>query len=260
MFLLGCGRSGTTITGTLLGAHPDVLRLNEPHTMWRSVYALAGAYHAGPDYAKSRLRAIAKDTTFKQALQIRAAFASRQGQSGKLQVLEKTPNNSYRVLWLNEIFPNATYIFLIRNGLDVAKSISRTASWKMDWYGGRDRKWHLLKEESVRQNWDTPINDDCYWVERGLIEWTLTVRATQQDLLAAIPTNRQLHVRYEDLVRAPSMFIERGHNFMRVPRHQRSIDRAVAQAKTKKHPPLELPAVIPPATAELLEELGYPTS
>ena len=40
-------------------------------------------------------------------------------------LLEKLPINSFRLRFLKESFPEARYIYLTRNGLEVSKSIEK---------------------------------------------------------------------------------------------------------------------------------------
>jgi hypothetical protein len=37
LFVVGCGRSGTTILGNLIGIHPGVTYLNEPYHLWAAI-------------------------------------------------------------------------------------------------------------------------------------------------------------------------------------------------------------------------------
>jgi hypothetical protein len=38
VFLIGCGRSGTTVVAKVLSAHPEIAFLNEPRTLWMQVF------------------------------------------------------------------------------------------------------------------------------------------------------------------------------------------------------------------------------
>ena len=57
IFIIGTGRSGTTILGVVLSMHKDVGFLNEPKALWHKIYSqedLVGSYSRG--IAKYRLR------------------------------------------------------------------------------------------------------------------------------------------------------------------------------------------------------------
>lgn len=60
VWILGCQRSGTTLVGSLLGAHPDVLLIDENEGAYRVASALLGASAIDETLAESLTLALAK--------------------------------------------------------------------------------------------------------------------------------------------------------------------------------------------------------
>lgn len=218
IYIVGAGRSGTTILGILLSMHRDVGYLNEPKAMWHAGTSggedLIGSYDRGP--AQYRLEA--KDATLSAKLAmhrqygfyLRAAFSTR--------VVDKYPELVFRSEFVSEIFPTAKFIFIARNGYDACISVE---DWSArlgeerggevhDWWGVNDRKWNLLVDQIV------PEHDDLVklspemrsWSshhQRAIVEWIVTMREGYA-LAAAFP-QRVLHVPYEALCADPQKWI-----------------------------------------------------
>ena len=77
--------------------------------------------------------------------------------------MEKLPINNFRLKFLKKSFPNARYIYLSRNGLEVSKSIEKRIQ-KQNWFTGE--KYELLKKYSSDNNivFNTTINSN---LEKG---------------------------------------------------------------------------------------------
>ncbi|PQJ28055.1 sulfotransferase family protein [Rubritalea profundi] len=110
--ILGAPRSGTSILGDILSKHPDVHYLVEPTPLWRK-------------YAKFRGDFVASDYTSKQVLKTRQVFEQSHLNSGKKTILEKTPQNCLRVPFVYDVFPNAKYIHIVRDGYESSLSIMK---------------------------------------------------------------------------------------------------------------------------------------
>lgn len=119
LIILGAARSGTTLLGHLLARHPAVAYWEEPKHIWR----------AGHAYRRHDVRS-AEDATPKVATYIRRAFGRFLSRTGKTHFAEKTPGNCFRVPFIAEIFPDAKFVHLIRDGRAVAASAA--AQWTHD--------------------------------------------------------------------------------------------------------------------------------
>ena len=142
VFIVGCGRSGTTAFGSGVGRHPDLTYLNEPRRIWaidpRTDVWTADARDRGV------LDLYEHDATDDVRERLHPAFGARLRPGTRM--VEKTPINSFRIGYLRALFPDASFVHLVRNGLDVAASIERWCRSGKPWYGHGDVKWHRLSD------------------------------------------------------------------------------------------------------------------
>ncbi len=104
-------RSGTTLLGHLLSAHPDVSYLEEPRTLWRiGNEGRSDVLHA----ADARPDVVQK---------VRAAFDKTITQHGGRRMLEKTPSNALRLDYMKAIYPEGIFLHVVRNGYNATLSI-----------------------------------------------------------------------------------------------------------------------------------------
>jgi len=171
--IIGCARSGTSILGELVAAHPRVSFLFEAHAVWR----VAGP---GPDESH---RLVAAHATPSVRTQIREWFQRQRG-AGAI-VVEKNPRHILRIPFIRAVFPEARIIHVIRDGRDVACSL-------MPGIGGNE--WRHLKPPSWRSLLSTYSG-----VERCALAWKEILEIALEDL-ADVP---HLEVRYEHLVEQP---------------------------------------------------------
>ncbi|MBI5971499.1 MAG: sulfotransferase [Deltaproteobacteria bacterium] len=212
IFILGTGRSGTTILGVVLSMHRDVAFLNEPKALWHSLYNeedIIGGYTKGP--ARYRLGAddAGKDV-IKNAHRLYGAYLAA---TFSKRVVDKYPELIFRVQFVKAIFPDAKFLFLARSGWDTCRSID-TWSKRLgenvkgevhDWWGVNDRKWRLLIEQVACEDPDlcgsvAELKALTGHADRAAVEWALTMREGIK-LLKSDPA--VMLVRYESLVEDP---------------------------------------------------------
>lgn len=224
VFILGTGRSGTTILGIVLSMHRDVGFLNEPKALWHSVYPeedLIGSYNR--NHARYRLTAAdASDAVIQAAHRIYGAYLSA---TFSRRIVDKYPELIFRIPFVRAIFPDAKFLFLTRNGWDTCHSIMH---WSQrlgrqrnnethDWWGVNRRKWDLLTDEIVARHDDlsTHIGAMKIWkeqVDMAAVEWIVTMREGLS-LLNQFPDDI-LHVRYEALCGDPRKTMTRIADFL----------------------------------------------
>ena len=123
LFVVGTGRSGTSILGTILSLHPDVLFLNEPKALWHAIHGgedVIGSYASRP----GRLALDARDATGEVVRAAHRVFGACLGLTGARRVLDKYPELLYRVEFVRAIFPDARFVLLVRDGWASARSIA----------------------------------------------------------------------------------------------------------------------------------------
>jgi hypothetical protein len=204
VFIIGCGRSGTTILGELISQHPGVLYLNEPYAIWEleprtDIWTGRARARAG------QLELTAEDVRPIRAQRIRKAFQLHLLKAGKRQLVEKLPINSFRLGFILSMFPDARVLHIIRNGAEVAKSISRFGPEQ--WFGIGDYKWQQLVSLARRRG-EGHLVDLCRdSFTQGLLEWRLSVTSARRSL-ESLPADRQLELRYETLLADPGKAID----------------------------------------------------
>ena len=185
VFIVGMGRSGTTLLGRVLAAHPHVGFLNEPKAMWhviRDDEDVIGSYPKLP----GRLyldRADAGDAVARRAHSLYAWYLTA---SRSRRLVDKYPELIFRHEFVRAIFPDARFLIAIREPFAALESVAR---WSVsherdgvDWWGLDDLKWRILWSEGVAGR---PANSDL--AELGLsaeedgrvraaVEWLVTAR------------------------------------------------------------------------------------
>jgi hypothetical protein len=132
---------------------------------------------------------------------LRREFAHVAALSGAQLFLTKRTANNQRLPWLKEVFPNARFIHLIRDGRAVAYSLLRVRWWP------RHRTWWsgATPQELV------DAGSDPYAVSaRNWVEDVQAVRAG----LRRVPAGQLLELRYEDLMADPLGQVRRITEFL----------------------------------------------
>lgn len=226
ILVIGTHRSGTTLLGRALGHHPEVAYWEEPRHVW------SRGHHFRPD---DRLEA--SDATPRLRAAIRRRFARWLAREDRPRLAEKTPSNCLRLPFLQEIFPDAYFVHIFRDGRAVVHStdrVTRTQTPDTHWYAKRllgtpiwewpafvPRAWQTLGRRLLGR-------EMAFWGPRppGWKDWlreddrmkllALQWRHTIEPVLAfreQVDADRWLDLRYEELVAAPGRHAERVQNF-----------------------------------------------
>jgi hypothetical protein len=208
VFVVGCSRSGTTVTYETIAASPHLLSLGHEipefwdglwgphHQQWDSEAASAEA--ARPEHRRAAQR----------------YFFQRLG-SGR--VLDKTCINVMRVPYLHTLFPGARFVYIHRDGRDNVSSLMD--GWLHDGHfalgkvlgpfpcrvaidGGRFKEWSFFLPPGWRDYNDAPLEKVCAY------QWStanrLALEASRQ-----VPSEQWIQLRYEDIFDRPlAMFRE----------------------------------------------------
>lgn len=198
-FIIGSGRSGTTLLRAILCRHPSIAIPPEAYGLvnsikkyiryngldWKDrVNVVLGEFqsHSTFDYWETELfnnlgelyncskadrsLALILDYIYQTYLNQHKPQATKWG--------DKTPFNTLRLKWINKVFPQASYIHILRDGRDVVSS--------------------YLKAKLM-----PGVQDAC-------VRWIQSVEAVDE-FERKIGTSRILTVRYEDIVTNPTMQI-----------------------------------------------------
>lgn len=223
IILLGNFRSGTTLLQKLISTHPNVVPLYEPVGLW--LYA---------DPTRSHDEFDEKDATDRVKRYVRNEFLQFQLQNGNRMIAEKTPHNILRIPYVRAIFPEAHFLYIVRNPLSFVSSV------ELKWQQPATRKriakrlkhtpltqlHHYLKR-FLNQQWNNRVLRRKYlsiWGPRykGIQEdlktedlmvviarqWSRSSAKAEQDL-ALFEDGQVLRLRYEDFVEDPIFDMER---------------------------------------------------
>jgi len=170
IFLISQPRAGSTMLQRILAGHSQIHTMAEPWLMLHPVYALRGREiqaEYGPRYAftglQDYLNAVPEgEEVYIQALQAMAdvLYGKLLQDSGKRFFLDKTPRYYFIINELKRIFPQAKFIFLLRNPLSVLSSILHT--WvKNNWPRLGEHRYDLLKAPQLLVKGINQLKEDC---------------------------------------------------------------------------------------------------
>lgn len=274
-FIVGCGRSGTTLLRLMLTQHTDLHipqesgfldRLHDrqgeygdftwPHQRWFFIRDL----QANPATSKTRSfpifdltiheaeAALAAEAPTNCAGASAALFAASAHKKGKRRWADKTPRYVCYLDWLAQAFPRAQFIHLIRDGRDIAASIRR-AGWLLSIRAG-GRYWKKSVGAGRQAGAALPPETYCELFYEDLVlqpEETLRMLCTWLDLTY---TPAMLAFHKERKTRVPEAHAEL---FDLV---ERPVDPSRAYAWKRTMSRREI-ADVEDVAGDLLEELGY---
>ena len=187
IFVIGSPRSGTTLLRLLLDSHPRISCGEETHFL-RALESVVGrdwplvaSYGLPRDWWLARIRGLYAD--------FQAEVLAR---SGKARWAEKDPTYTLHLAFIEELFPDALFIHLLRDGHDVVASF-------------RDRWGYRSAARAART------------------EWARYVRAATE-LGRRLTADRFLELRYERLVADPEVEARRLFDFLGETWHPEVLD------------------------------------
>jgi hypothetical protein len=187
---------------------------------------------------------------------IRRQFQKMQAKFGCQTIVEKTCANSLRVSFVNEIFPYAKYIFLIRDGRDVVASAMKRWKASLDYkyilkkaryvplldtpyYGIQfimKRLYRIFSTEKRVSSWGPKFEGMAEMLQtRSLAEvcaaqWDRCIQKATKEL-NTIESNRILLLRYEYFVSHPLEELLRTADFLSITLESDQAERAVISVK-----------------------------
>ncbi len=234
VFLIGCGRSGTTILGNTIGKHPEVTYLNERRDIWHKAYPELDIWSG--KVSNPILIADEKYNTKSQSEYLSKLFHQEQiWHNGKI-LLEKLPINNFRLEFISAVFPQARYIYLYRNGLEVAKSIEKQIK-AGKWFGKNNQKWAFL--ENLASN-RLPIQiENLTPFEKGLIEWRFSLEYSES-FFNSIENDRIYRLSYNSFIQNPQSHLRNIFTFLNLETTDNFLDN-ISNGLTRRSKKLESP-------------------
>lgn len=222
IFLIGAARSGTKILRDIIAEHPVVDKVPyDINYIWRMGNERQTHDEMSPGLLTPRVS--------KRILKHVDSFSR-----GAPQLIEKTVSNCLRIQYIHNVYPNALYIHLIRNGWDVVESTYRqwiappkwnyilrkalsypvfsAFGYALDYAKGILQKM-IARDKGAGGIWGPRYEGILEDVnKRDLIEvcalqWARSVENTMQGL-KTLQVEKSLTIRYEDFVRHPREKLE----------------------------------------------------
>lgn len=269
VFIVGCSRSGTTMTYETVASSPALLSLGfEIPSFWNG---LSGPWNNDWDSEA----ASADDARPEHRDQALRYFFQRLG-SGR--VLDKTCINVMRIPYLQSLFPAATFIYIHRDGRDNISSMMD--GWRHDGHfgltrflgpspekvaidNGRFHEWSFFLPPGWRDHNQASLEEVCAY------QW-LTANRMALDARQQVPPSQWIQLRYEDVFERPMEMFREVFERLGIPfdralesrcaslgRRPTSIVKgAPKRQKWKAHNPEAIEHILP-LIEPLMAELGY---
>jgi len=269
VFIVGTGRSGSTILGVVLSIHKDVAFLNEPKAIWSLVHPEEDIHG---NYSKKTGRYLLdhKDVSNLTVLRGRRLYSAFLALTCSKRVLDKYPELIFRIPFVKAIFPDAQFIFLVRNGYDTVNSIdswsSRLGSYEgdmsHDWWGKNNRKWKTMLSELVTRDpglakLTKEISTFHNHRDMAAVEWLLTMREGIK-WMKQYPDSFSL-LRYEDLIERPEESVKELIEFLGLDADDTFFKYAVhtLSPPAREELSVDINPALKPAFEQTMSELGY---
>lgn len=268
IFIIGTGRSGTTILGTLLSIHEDVGFLSEPKAVWHAVHSgedVSGNYTLGP----ARYRLSEEDASQEVVDRAHRLFGFYLTMVKANRIIDKNPELVFRIPFVKKIFPDAKFIFLVRNGWDTVKSIvnysvrdGKNVNGEIhDWWGVNNRKWRIMLDELVANDKDLSselqtIQSFTSHKDMATVEWIVTMKEGLKNL-NEYPNTVMLQ-RYEDFATYPRINLEKMLSFCDLDAYDDLLSYAELRLhEAPKYERFEVNPFLRKSFHSILDQLGY---
>jgi len=280
LFIVGCGRSGTTIVYGLLCEHPDLAWFSNYAERWPALPQLEavtrlrdiGAIRlspsrfapqpvegyalwdrSGPQDARRRNSVLtAAEVNAEQAQRVRDLVAAHVKYHRGRRFINKNTRNSRRVLYLDAIFPDAMFLHVIRDPRAVVASLLAVHWWPdLPLWWSEDRTPRALAADGAAP--------EAVAAEH----WVKSVERLLADA-RCLPSSRYLEIRYEAFTESPETVLSSICAFAGLPSSPRLAEsvqrRTIASRNVKYKSQLgeEELRTVERIVTPLAVKLGYP--
>lgn len=249
VIIIGAPRSGTNILRDVLCRLDGAATwpCDEINYVWR---------HGNVTYPSDEIPA--EKATQRVQAYIRKQFDWVADRYQARTVVEKTCANSLRVPFVERVVPEAKYVFIYRDGIDVAGSARLRWTAKIDmkyllekvrfvplldlpYYGSRylwSRLYKVFSREQRTAFWGPAPHDISRLLEKHplneicALQWQRCVNKTEQ-AFTNIPEERLIRIRYEEFVHQPAVVLPRILEKVGLEANERQVQAAVADVSSR---------------------------
>ena len=268
IFIIGVPRSGTTMIFRLLRSSPELAGMpHEGHDLWRRFHhpRLSGWHSDAVGHGEIRWG----------ERRFAAAFISSRCQNAASRFVEKTPDNSLRIGYILDLFPDAILVVMKRNPCDVISSL--IDGWRDP--AGRFRAYYVPATLSIPdyphshrwcftliEGWRDLISSPI--PEIAFAQWYAVSKAIEE-ARPSVPPSQWIEVRLEDLLDRPESELRRlceGVGIQNGPNLHRELHRLIedpanalsapGSEKWRVRNPVEIQALLP-RIGKVAPEFGY---
>lgn len=204
VFIVGCQRTGTTLIGNILGAHPDAFLIDEPNEVYPWIEAiLEDKDETSINLLFRQCCQMARDNYFNPDLKC--------AENGKLSetishLILKTPNLTYSADKISASFPEPICIFPFRDARDIVVSMT-----KLDWIPMVENQLERIKSNpKILSRFAAEVHE----LEKPDIQphearaYIAKIKMHLRDTFT-YSNMRTLEIRYEDLVQNPDEWCDK---------------------------------------------------
>ena len=203
IFVVGAPRSGTNLFYRTFAKHPDLAWISNitkkvPSSFWltriimlfRDDHRPTEANNVWQKFTGSDDESLSRDDVTAAARKyLNSVVQNNLRIFNKPRFVNKCPGNSVRIEFLKEIFPDAIFIHILRDGRAAAYSIMRSRL-------GHDGAYWSVKPPGWQGLLKLPL------VDASALQWKMTVESILQSA-TLLPPDQYMEVRYEELVDRP---------------------------------------------------------
>ncbi len=210
IIILSAPRSGSTLLYETLIRHSEVVSIrNESHAVIETIEALhpySKQFSSGELDSTDATTAISKEIKRRFAINLKDNTGGSVAQGSRVRFIEKTPKNALRISFLLALFPDALFVYLVRNPDENISSIMQ--AWQSNRFityphlPGFDQHWSLLLPAGWQHLKGKPL------ANIAAFQWQ---QANVKILagLSELGTDRVLAVNYQTLINNPQQVIGR---------------------------------------------------
>ncbi len=248
IFIVGCHRSGTSVFYNAMAEHPDLACITNCvnmtptipliHTKLKELVAPLLVFKdrwiedgvAQTPFTPSEgiriferyvpdLNQLYMDETIdnpRLETYLKATIQKLIWQQKAKRFLNKNPDNSVRIRYLDKLFPDSYFVHIVRDGRAVAASMIKFREKATDFFGPNHRHSSSLvrvkRWQEINKVWDqTPLKGS------GLL-WREVMETIEEDRRhLQNQEKRYLEIRYEDFLTDPVGYLEQIYRFCNLP-------------------------------------------